>query len=133
MSAYICDDIHLSVLAAYAVQNHVAEPSPDFKRDYTPAMVLAERMHAANARSIQARYGDDPDMLPPFEWTPRAEFLARSLSAVQIIKAAHCYAYQASEADGWETSEAKQVVDGIVSAATHKLPGYAEAAWGIAV
>ena len=56
---------------------------------------------------------------------------AARLSPVEIIKAAHCYAYQACEHREWEGSKAAKRLQCVIDEATRKLPGYDDAAWGL--
>jgi hypothetical protein len=51
--------------------------------------------------------------------------------AVQVIKAIHCFAYQARNVSDWESCWAKRVCDALERAAVNALPGYDEAPWGI--
>lgn len=136
MSAYMCDDAHISALAAYAVGQGVWKPSAEDFRAFpnaTDAEILARKLHKANALSLTARYGDPDD--PPFEFDHAAAREARGnaglgCAPVRVIKAAHCYRYQACEDRSWEGSEAERVTQAIIEHATHKLPGYDSAAWG---
>jgi hypothetical protein len=48
-------------------------------------------------------------------------------SVVALIKACIGYGYQSCEHAGWETSEAKAIVDALESALIRKLPGMQEA------
>jgi hypothetical protein len=118
MSAFMCSDKHISALACYAAQHDVC-------RYVGRAEELAKLLHKSNALSLTARYGDPDD--PPFEF----HFVeTRNLPLINVIKAAHCFEYQACEYDGWEKSEAKRVIESIVSNATVSLPGYDDAPWG---
>lgn len=50
-------------------------------------------------------------------------------TAVQALKLADCYEYQACETDDWSECEACAVVNAIRRHAITRVPGYAEAAW----
>lgn len=124
MSCFICDDKHISALAGYAA--HV--------RGNDSAREIAEILYEANVQSFVARYeGRYTNEIEPFEFDDNAATKGAHAKPVAIIKAAHCFAYQACEFDGWETCSAKKIVDAIVSNATHDLPGYDDAARGAPV
>lgn len=126
MSAYICDDCHISALAAYAVRERLwKNQRPGWER--TDAEALAELLHAENVKSVNARYESSDE--PAFKFCWKAA--DRRLSPVQLIKAAHCFAYQACEHEGWEKSEAHGVIHAIEQHALRDVPGYEQAAWGI--
>ena len=130
MSAFLCTDEHISVLAYYAFARAKVRPFGCAleERGLTDAEVIARRLHAENVRSVNHRYREDG--CPPFAYSWAAARKVPSIPAVQIIKAAKCYAYQACEHDGWESSDAKRVVDLIIEHAILDLPGYSEAPWG---
>lgn len=144
MSCYICDDRHITALAAYAVEQAgvhrgaiFATLSADDRErfdDETDIEVLASLLHRENVASFRARYqGRHESSIGPYTYK-HADVLAvrvGAFSAVQIIKAAHCFDYQACEHDGWADSFACKVIKAIVDHATRQLPGYNEAAWGI--
>jgi hypothetical protein len=135
MSAWLCSDKHLSVLACYAVKHNL-----DLLGECDdPLRVREERafrkLKRENVASLDARYpGDKGDAGPEETW--RLDDSARhdavfGLSMVTIIKLCHCYAYQACEHKGWATSLAKKLVDAIEAHAIRRLPGYDKAPWGI--
>lgn len=144
MSCYICDDRHITVLAAYAAE-HAKITRADFWAtlsaddrerfdDETDIEVLATLLHRENVASFRARYqGRHESDIGPYAYDRDAVTAVRvgAFSAVQIIKAAHCFDYQACEHDGWGDSFACKVIKAIIDHATHKLPGYNEAVWGI--
>jgi hypothetical protein len=79
-----------------------------------------------NYRSYCSRYSEEMTT-PPFVYKSQT----RVYAPVQVIKAAHCYEYQAIESPTWETSLAREVIDTIVHSCGRRLPGYDEAAWEI--
>ncbi len=117
MSAYLCDDAHISALAGYAAHA---------RRDNVAT--IAACLRRENERSLETRYGDKD--FPPFRLDAHAAESAKLAPALQVLKAAQCYAYQACEHEGWEASPAKRIVDAIVARAITCLPGYDDAAWG---
>lgn len=137
MSAFMCSDHHIAVLAAYAVKFCHWRPSimaPGETR--SNAELLGEKLFQENVLSLQARYAmrgsfDDP----PYKHSRSALLEATRLPAVQIIKSAQCYRHQANEHDGWgegrASSDANQITEAIIERAIEALPGYEEAKWGM--
>lgn len=126
MSAYLCENYHISFLAKYAIDH-----------DSTYGMEsmigvgveeLAQKLYDANVRSIQSRYGDADDMIEEFKFDSRVEF--GQLSGIQVIKAAQCYNYQTCEYDGYTGSDIERIIFHIISTAAHDVYGYDEAEWG---
>jgi|SRR5688572_33113312 len=129
MSAFMCSDRHLSLLARAAVQwgldknYHLGRDMVREREEATFQLLGAE-----NFKSLEARYPASPGEGPgSMTDEPRVE----STPVIHIIKACHCYAYQACEHRGWEESEARRMVDAIVGHAVRLLPGYETAPWGI--
>lgn len=118
MSAFMCDDRHISALACYAAEHLQAIW-------HRSAQEFAELLHAENVRSVNARYNRSDEPIFTFEFVD-----VRNVSQIRVIKAAHCYAYQSCEHDGWEHSEAKRVIEAIESEAASRLPDYDAAPWG---
>lgn len=134
MSAWLCSDLHLSVLAIYTVASRL-----DLIGESDEKLAVRERrvfcaLKRENLASLAARYPSDRHCDEPEEtWRldERARFKARELSKVAIIKLCHCYAYQACEHRDWADSLAKKQVDAIEAHAVQHLPGYDDAPWGI--
>lgn len=124
MSAFLCDDAHISALAAYAASTDRL----GCRIFPGPAIACAVLLREENERSMRARYGEED--YSPFEFNAYAASHVRQAPAIAIIKAAHCYAYQACEHDGWKDSDAKVVIDAIVARAVTEIPGYENAPWG---
>lgn len=74
---------------------------------------------------------DHPEGGCPFGDVERYAYEALDINPVTAIKAAKCYAYQACEHEGWETSAAKRFIDDLIEICIHALPGYEEAPWGM--
>lgn len=103
MSAFLCDDCHLTALAAYYYQ-------------YKPALTLGttqsvfDLLRAENLRSLEARYRKD-------RWWEEGTGESRlcgicqctEFLPVEIVKAARCYEYQACEHDDWPASDAHRI------------------------
>lgn len=149
MSAYLCSERELSVLAAYALR---------FTLDRIPAALTRDvegdgferrpggwkRTHARvfscllseNLASLSYRYPDDKpshaasfDTYAPIEAAERIAVM--ETPKLHIIKLCHHYAYQSCEHPGWKDSNAKRIIDAVEAHAVHHLPGYDAAPWGI--
>lgn len=145
MSAFLCSAKHISVLAN-------ASKLPSGMRlvyidEFLPAEVAAGARAASgqsdeealfnlladeNLKSVSYRY---PDATKISDWTSDANFSydcrAHVRTAVEVIKLAHSYEYQACEHPEWKESAAKRYVDRLISAWTRELPGYDDAEWSI--
>lgn len=125
MSAFMCSDRHLTVLAAYAVRHELDDALPG-----TPAQRLQgafSLLERANVASLDGRYPGESD----------GAFLGKlvrpdePVEPIVLIKACHCYAYQACNSREWHESRAKVLCDRIEAHAVRHLPGYDEAPWGV--
>ena len=139
MSAYNCDHNHLLYLTLAAYQGARTNLTPCFRfvhdggirevRTEADAAEIYEMLRAENAASVAYRYHEAPEPAgAPID--PAAFRKPHHFEPVQVFKACHCYAYQASEHPGWITSAAKSLIDALINAYTSLLPGYEEAEWG---
>lgn len=127
MSAFICNDYHISVLAYYAVTRNSIVLTSDYN-----AHEIGEILHAENVKSANHKYNES--IKPHFRLDTRALANAWQYSGkgtVKIIKAVHCLDYQSCEHPQWESSIAFDILERIKSHATHNLPGYDQAEWEI--
>lgn len=74
---------------------------------------------AENKRSVNYRYDAD-EIEAPYEFT----YYAGPFDPVAILKALHCYEYQASEHEGWKASEAREFCEALRGEMICALPGY---------
>ena len=127
MSAFQVSDRHISALVA-ARTHKGAQPHgptlPDMSDADLGRMLLRE-----NLRSLAECYGDpiDPKVLATYTFDPSAG----RLPTAALIKAAHCYMYQACEHRRWERSKAKKYCEALILALSHGVQGYEDAAWGL--
>lgn len=132
MSAFQCDDSHISALAGYAAK-HGLSYIPGSGREHDAALI-GKMLHAANVASMFARYegrhGTDPNDAPPFVFNASAAARALHCPPIAIIKAAQCFEYQACEVNDWTETVAARCIASIIANAIHDLPGYNDAAWG---
>ena len=123
MSAFLCSDYHISVLAYEAADTQEEMGSPRQIR----AVNAAAELLVENLRSVKHRYpGDYPlsegEYLELFAFAPGSS--DHKHDALTVIQAAHCLAYQSCEHPGWETSKAKALLEAIVWRKSHDLKGY---------
>lgn len=108
-------------------RGNMSSVMPDASDREFGAMLLRENM-----RSLAARYNDPVDNGAILAYRPAYSDKIRTLPIVALIKLVHCYRCQACEHEGWQTSEACAAAEALESALVHSLPGYDEAAWGLA-
>jgi hypothetical protein len=126
MSAWLLTDTHISVLVG-ARTRFGPSPTvfPNIDDDALGRTLLRENM-----LSLATRYGDkiDEDRIARYRTDPS---VAQRFGAVAIIKAVHCYQYQACEHDAWPESDAYEYCKQLIEHMTQHLPGYGDAAWAI--
>lgn len=122
MSAWVPCKEHIDLLVRVA----------DVLRDRIPVAIPEDRAALGQmltdevVASVSARYpGDDvaagelPGPMPPYDFYNRAYVYADHgfmPDAAEMRKLVSCYAYQACEHDGWESSTANAVCEGILAA-----------------
>lgn len=130
MSAFMCSDTHLTALAAYAVRHGLSSPirceGPDSMTGLVEAVFRV--LERENGASLAARYSEDRGVIGG-QLDRRA--MVTEYPLITIIKACHCYAYQACEHRAWPDSHAKTIVERIEEHAVRHLPGYDAAPWGL--
>ena len=119
MSAFICNNSHITALAVYAARNRIGGQA-DAKR-------IGEMLHAENVTSVNYRYCDT--IRPDFELCEWAAF--HGFSEGQILKAARCLDYQSCEHPAWSDSEACKLLEEIIKRSVTDTHGYDEALWEI--
>jgi len=124
MSAFICNNYHISMLASYA-KNHRLSCVRDMEAKEVGAILYAE-----NLASVNARYGHNQNEQDTFVFDAKAQHT--NPAPVAILKALNCLYYQSCEHDAWLTSKACEILDAITANAIRALPGYEEAQWEIA-
>lgn len=125
MSAFICNDYHISVLAYYATTRNSLTLYP--RRS---TFELGNILHTENVKSYNHRY--EEDYRPDFQLDKRAfDYVIGQMDPMQIIVAADCLSYQSCEHPEWKNSEACSILRQITSHATSNLPGYDQADWSM--
>lgn len=127
MSAFIVSNAHINAIVSWANLNSYGLRQTSQELAQTGRMLLAE-----NCKSVAARYSNMKDAAETELAAYRFAYDPKPRSAVQIIKACDCLAYQSSEHDGWKDSAAKRFLDEVRERAISKLPGYDGAEWEIA-
>jgi hypothetical protein len=139
MSAFVVSNTHINGLVRVAVSGpREATPSPGRSpwygvqfagRDVTPDR--AEEIGAAlldeNWKSVNYRYRESNES-PGFVYFENS---GPRLTAVEAIKAVHCYEYQACEHPEWESSAAFKFCNDFKNTLHSYLPGWDAAPWGI--
>lgn len=125
MSAFICNNTHVTALAVFAARNRID--------GQTDAKIVGQMLHAENVRSVNYRYGETTQ--PSFELCEWAAF--HPFPKVQIVVAAQCLAYQSCEHPGWESSKACALLESITThclgqgQSPDRMHGYDDAQWVI--
>jgi hypothetical protein len=105
---------------------------------YDEAIKIGQMLWDENILSICYRYPDCQDKPDSMPGPIGEDFIFREcdiklfarIKAIEVIKAVHCYEYQACEHPEWRKSEAYRFCQALKSHYIHRLPGYDEAAWG---
>lgn len=132
MSAFMCSDKHLSVLAGYAVRNNLSGIVDGGQGFAAMAKEVFGVLARSNAASVDYRYRSKPAQAGDLStFSVKDAYGFADVPTLHIIKACHCYAYQSCEYPGWEATRAKAIIDRIESHAVRHLPGYNDAPWGL--
>ncbi len=147
MSCYMVEREHIAFLVQAARSRRIGGGSrfyyyhnggPYYLESNDDGAKLGQMLWDENMKSCNARYPGsegNPENLPgpigeDFEFRREDLKVLMHVNPVEVIKACHCYAYQACEHDGWLESASWAFIDSLISAATHALPGYDDAPWG---
>ncbi len=132
MSAFIVNETHLQSIIAYAMQfgaKRVKREAGGPWHIVEPGTLMGKMFLAENVMSVNARYPNDKQDLPySFRFNAGK---AKTLTAIQFIKALQCLEYQSCEHEGWQGSIAQKLIAALIEDAIYKLPGYGEAAWEV--
>ena len=128
MSAHIVGDYHISVLLQDCSQRDGASYYFNGEMHYVAGAeeVVGQVLLDENYRSVNYRYRSD--VFPPDFQLAR---LRRRYTPVEVLKAIHCYDYQACETPDWKETEAYTITQMLQTRAISQLPGYDEAAWEV--
>jgi hypothetical protein len=129
MSCFSVSDKHISAIIGWACRENMSAGwgSNPGRYAYSPGIEQEafDILRQANTKSVNARYKEDHD--------PCGTYLtsAPRLSAIEVIKAIDCLAYQCDEWDGFEGSDAQAILRDIKQGAITRLPGYDTSKWAI--
>ena len=135
MSAFIQSNEHIDVLVSYFtsdIQGRGLWTKVGDGYDYLKpenAYKIAEVLHMENLKSVNHRYNDSEPMTYEFTYYPDLE---QAYSPAEIAKAIDGLEYQSCEHDGWDSSEAKAVLNRMRKQLLTKMRGYEDAnTWSI--
>src|SRR5437899_3151424 len=130
MSAFVVSGTHIDAIVTYAIDAKVSFYFDNARTDITAhnAQQIGAALFLENVRSVNCRYRETDDGAGPAYLFKRFN---TPLTPVEVIKACHCLSYQSCETEDWEATKAFAILRAIESTATHKLPGYEKAPWGI--
>ncbi len=135
MSAFIVDPEHIHVLlwAASRPAGHYGPLSWYFDKPTREGRLTADTRDAVgqmlvdeNAASVNYRYDEDDLFIYAYQ-RPRHT----TWSTVDLLKALHCYEYQACEHAGWRDSQAHAFCRAFEHRLIQALPGYDDGPWAI--
>lgn len=114
MSAFIVSDKHINALANYFTSPVFGEglwteleSGWNYARTKQDAEFIAKTLYAANVKGVNERYNETEDTnFGGFKSDPFTQY-----TAGEIAGAIDCLEYQANEADDWEESQAKKMLD----------------------
>jgi hypothetical protein len=142
MSAFIVSHSTIAAIVNFAQRRlwSCVPPPPHSRRgavtirDIDPDQI-GQALFAENVRSVNFRYRQC-DAVGPYRHVPTyagavSPEATRMLTALDVIKLAHCLEYQSCEHPEWETSWARAFLQSVVDAAVRELPGYDDAPWGL--
>lgn len=130
MSAWMCSDSHLKLVALWAAKTPGVAGV-----DVAVANEATGILWEANRDSLLARYGDSGAEMVGADAAP--EFMAADVApldahaVVEVLKQIRCYRYQSCEHKPWSSSQAHMLTERAEDRAIAALPGYADATWGI--
>lgn len=124
MSCCICSDRQISAVAMYAARRcFVRSPhAPDWAGDITHAKCIARRLAWRNIEAFVAVYESRHRPLPCFDWDSAVE--TREFDPLALLKCAISIRYQLSDVPDFDTSEDRDLLDGLIRAIACDLPGF---------
>jgi len=110
MSAWVCSERHINLIASYAAAHQLVVTW----RDETIACAVSQQrvvtvLMEENHRSVNHRYSEDDHEAITFE------ALVTSVTPVFMLKQLACYDYQACECDDYDATLAKAIVEACIA------------------
>lgn len=129
MSTLLLSENHINTLVTYAAHREVKYFIDGQWNEVNGfECMLADYLLRINEDMFKQRYSTDVHTHGQYEPVKNI----KSISPVQIIKAAQCYEYNCDDWSLWEQSTAKAFIEALINSATYILPGYDDAQWAIA-
>ncbi len=131
MSAYVVDKLHIDALVTWAgmrpdMYYWNGEECVPFAGNEN---LIGQKLLDQNVRSVAQLYSipdNDPEAQSyRYDWQPFGP--ARTMTAVEVIKACKGLAYQCDDSEDFEATDAARILDRIINQAISELPGYDEA------
>jgi hypothetical protein len=129
MSAFLVSKKHIDALVyARGLNQHRGG-----RIDELPDNDLGRMLWRENMASLLTKYNTpiDEAELESYHYNPVGVGARFGQDKIGLIKAIHCYQYQACEHDGWTGSKAALYCEALEQVLVRRLPGYDEAGWGI--
>jgi hypothetical protein len=134
MSAFMLSKSHIDYMVSAGKLWGVQKDPTRWKDNSVSQSVCNEigaMLWGENERSLQARYGDEPSG----DASAYRHRFTTAIDAVQVIKACHCFDYQACESEDYFDTKAAKWVAALKAEAVKHIPGFSEAyeraEWGI--
>ena len=132
MSAFVVSDKHINTIVTWAARQNVNYRSGD---EWMPIrgheQQVAQMLLNQNVRSVNYRYNEHDDV-SAIRYTP-VHLTSGSgyRNALQVMKAAQCYNYQACETDDYESTGAHAIYHAILYRAISVLTSDESLEWEI--
>lgn len=142
MSAFVVSHSTIAAIVTFAQRRlwSCAPPPPhsgrgtvnirDIDPDHIGQALLAENVRSVNHRYRRSDPIDRYRHVPTYVGAVSTDE-TRTLTALDLVKLAHCLEYQSCEHPEWEMSWARDFLRRVVDTAVHELPGYDDAPWGL--
>lgn len=133
MSAFLCNNVHLSSLANWICEEKLYVYG-DIKSegDETINFAVFKALYRENVKSLQARYPKDWQELIYYCCEPSEYKLYwKPVKPIAKIKAAQCFNYQACEHEDYQNSLIKRMIEHFIGRQICKIEGYENAEWEI--
>lgn len=140
MSAFVVSNVHINTLVTYCLLHRISYYSATERGRVTVtaenAGIIGRMLLDENVRSVSDRYpGSNGELPGTVGETPSHYHFEPTnwgkMSALAIVKLAHCLEYQSCEHDDYQASEAYKITAEIIRDATTRIPGYNDATWAI--
>ena len=133
MSCFIVSDFHMDVILDHFEHYHddlcFYNEETGYWREFKPSLIedmtkLGNILMNKNIDAYNQRYNENIKK-DQYKFHRHQE----KFSTIQILKALHCYQYQASDAEDWERSNAKEIYYNLIDDALRMDSEYINAYW----